>query len=87
MGLEKLIFDLTKNKENQQAPWKDLLEVLIGSIARSRAKKIKEDFNWLIQYIWVKASFKISARDDQALINVIHARVGQGEAVLGTVLR
>lgn len=43
MGLEKLIFDLTKNDENQQAPWKDLLEVPIRSIARSRAKKIKED--------------------------------------------
>lgn len=40
-----------ENNENQQASLNDLLEILIRHITRSKAKKIKDVFNWLIQNI------------------------------------
>jgi len=45
------------------------------------AKKSKEVFNWLIQDIRVP-SMNLSSNEEQAFINVIHARIGQGEVVL-----
>lgn len=48
-------------------------------------KKIIKVFNGLIQDIYSKSSFKISTRDDQTLINMIHARVGQEKTVLGLI--
>jgi hypothetical protein len=38
--------------ENQQAPLKDPLHVLVGPITRVRSNKIKEALNGLIQEIW-----------------------------------
>jgi hypothetical protein len=38
--------------ENQQAPLKDPLHVLVQPITRARSKKIKEALNGLIQEIW-----------------------------------
>jgi hypothetical protein len=46
------------------------------------AKKSKEVFNWLIQDIRVNPSMNLSSNEEQAFINVIHARIGQGEVVL-----
>lgn len=56
--------------------------MLIGPIIRSKANKIIEVFNGLIQDIYDKSSFKISTSGDQALIAMIHARVGQEKTVL-----
>jgi hypothetical protein len=44
--------------ENQQAPWKDPLGVLIGLITRPRAKKIKEAVLSLIFFLIY--SFKLT---------------------------
>jgi len=67
-----------ENDENQRASPKDPLEVSIGLITRSRAKKIKDAFNGLIQDIKDKSNINIKIRDDQALINVIHVNKGVG---------
>ena len=45
-------FEERRNDENQQAPLKDPLHVLVGPIIRARSKKIKEALNGLIQEIW-----------------------------------
>jgi hypothetical protein len=60
------------------------LHLLIGSITRVRAKRIKEAFNGLIQYVYAKqalkitfkvdASMKLSLNEDEALIKVIQAK-------------
>jgi hypothetical protein len=42
---------LTIADENQQASLKDPLEVISRAITKSKAKKIKEVFKWLIQDI------------------------------------
>jgi hypothetical protein len=70
--------EVRENDENQQASPKDPLEVSIGLITRSRAKKIKDAFNGLIQDIKDKSNINIKIRDDQALINVIHVNKGVG---------
>jgi hypothetical protein len=63
--------------KNQLATSNDILKVSIGSIMGSRIKKIKVVFNGIIQNIWAKSSFQILTRNDQVVINMIHAGVGQ----------
>ena len=52
------------------------LQVLFGLIIRSRAKKLKNTFNELIQTIWVKLFKEASASisDDQTLFNLIYVQ-------------
>ncbi len=47
----------TYNDENQQAPLKDPLHVLVGPITRARSMKIKEALNGLIQNIWADSKY------------------------------
>lgn len=50
------------------------INVLIEPIMRLREKKFKETFNWFMEDIQAKSSFKTSTRDGQALINVIYVK-------------
>jgi hypothetical protein len=63
-----------------QAP-KDPLEVPVGPVTRLRAKRFKEAFNGLFQYMWAKVDFKRILNNEQAVINLIHV---QEELVSGT---
>jgi hypothetical protein len=62
------------------------LHVLIRSIIKARAKRIKEVFNKLIHDIYVEqasrtslaSNMKLSSKKDQVLINMIQARDGCG---------
>lgn len=54
---------------------KYLLEVLIGSVTRSRVKKLKYTFNEIIQSILIKMNFNkvtTSTSDDQIILNIIY---------------
>lgn len=44
-------FEERENDDNQQAPLKDPLPILVGQITKARSKKIKETLNGLIQEI------------------------------------
>jgi hypothetical protein len=46
-------FEERRNDANQQASLKDLLEVQIGPIKRSKAKRIQDELIGLILDIWV----------------------------------
>ena len=62
--------------ENQQAPLKDPLHVLVRPITRARSKKIKEALNGLIQDIWADAKTrhsKLGPKEDEDVINLIQA--------------
>ena len=64
--------------ENQQA-LKDPLHVPVGPITRTRSKKIKEALNGLIQEIWTDSNAwhsKLSPKEDEGIINLIHAIEG-----------
>ena len=56
-----------------QATQRDLLEVLVGSMLKLRAKRFKQAFNKLLQETWDKMDFKkILNNEIQALINLIY---------------
>ena len=56
-----------------QATQRDLLEVLVGSMPKLRAKRFKQAFNKLLQETWDKMDFKkILNNEIQALINLIY---------------
>ena len=60
--------------ENQQAPLKDPLYVLVGPITRARSKKIKEALNGLIQDSWADSTTghsKLGPKEDEGIINLI----------------
>ena len=69
--------------ENQQAPLKDLLHVLVGPITRARSKKIKEALNGLIQDIWPDSTTghsKFGSKEDKGIINLIQTTDGADHA-------
>ena len=60
--------------ENQQAPLKGPLHVLVGPIIRARSKKIKEALNGLIQEIWDDSKMRhsmLGPKEDKGVINLI----------------
>ena len=60
--------------ENQQAPLKGPLHVLVGPIIRAWSKKIKETLNGLIQEIWDDSKIrhsKLGPKEDKGVINLI----------------
>ena len=60
--------------ENQQAPLKDELHVLVGPITIGRFKKIKEVLKGLIQQIWADSNTghpKFGPKEDEGIINLI----------------
>ena len=60
--------------ENQQAPLKGPLHVLVGPIIRARSKKIKGTLNGLIQEIWDDSKIrhsKLGPKEDKGVINLI----------------
>jgi len=62
--------------ENQQAPLKDPLHVLVGPITRGRSKKIKKTLNGLIQEIWIDSNTghsKLGPKEDEGIINLIQS--------------
>ena len=75
----KVTHDKDYPDENQQAPLKDPLHVLVVPITRARSKKIKEALNRLIQEIWVDSNIgdsKLGPKEDKGVINLIHAIEG-----------
>ena len=53
------------------------MEVPIGLVMRLRDKKLKEEFNGLLQNTWAKVDFKrIYNNIKQALINIFHIQEG-----------
>ena len=67
-------FEERGNDENQQAPLKDPLHVLVGPITRARSKKIREALHGLIQEIWADSKTghpKLGPKKDEGIINLI----------------